>query len=49
MIKENKKAVDDYKSGKTWAINFLVGQIMRLTDKRADFNVAKKILKEKLN
>ncbi len=49
VIKENKKAVDDYKSGKTWAINFLVGQIMKLTDKRADFNVAKKVLKDKLN
>ncbi len=49
IIKENKKAVDDYKSGKTWAINFLVGQIMKLTDKRADFNVARKILKDKLD
>ncbi len=49
VIKENKKAVEDYKSGKTWAINFLVGQIMKLTNKRADFNVARKILKTKLD
>ncbi len=48
VISENKKAVQDYKSGKTWAINFLVGQIMKLTNKRADFNLAKKILEEKL-
>jgi aspartyl-tRNA(Asn)/glutamyl-tRNA(Gln) amidotransferase subunit B len=49
VIKENKKAVEDYKGGKTGSINFLVGQIMRLTNKRADFNVAKKILEKKLN
>ena len=49
VIKENKKAVEDYKNGKTWAINFLVGQIMKLTNKRADFNVAKKILVKKLD
>ena len=49
VIKENKKAIEDYKNGKTWAINFLIGQIMKLTNKRVDFNIAKKILKEKLD
>lgn len=48
-IKENKKAVQDYKSGKTWAINFLIGKIMEVTDKRADYNLTKKILIKKLN
>ncbi len=48
VIKENKKAVEDYKNGKSWAINFLVGQIMRLTNKRADFKIAKEILEKKL-
>ena len=48
VIKENKKAVEDYKSGKTWAINFLVGQVMKLTNKRADFKVAREILEKKL-
>ncbi len=49
VIKENKKAVKNYKEGKIWAINFLIGQIMKLTDKRADFNVTRKILKDQLD
>ncbi len=48
VIKNNKKAVKDYKSGEKKAINFLVGQVMRLSNKRADFQTAKKILIEKL-
>jgi len=31
VISENKKAVDDYKSGKQEALNFLMGQVMRKT------------------
>jgi len=49
VIKENKKTVENYKKGNTKAINFLIGQIMKLTDKRADFNVARKILKDQLD
>jgi len=48
VIKENKKAVEDYKSGKRWSINFLIGQIMKLTNKRADFKIAKEVLEKKL-
>ncbi|MBD3247361.1 Asp-tRNA(Asn)/Glu-tRNA(Gln) amidotransferase subunit GatB [Candidatus Pacearchaeota archaeon] len=48
VIKKNKKAVKDYKSGEKKAINFLVGQVMRLSNKRADFQTAKKILMKKL-
>ena len=48
VIKENKKAVEDYKSGKHWAINFLMGKVMHLTNKRADYSIAKKILMDKL-
>ncbi len=48
IIKENKKAVEDYKSGKKESLNFLIGQVMRLSNKRADFETTRKILKEKL-
>ena len=41
VIKDNPKAVDDYKSGQQQAMNFLVGQVMRLSNKRADFKVAR--------
>ncbi|MFC1682322.1 Asp-tRNA(Asn)/Glu-tRNA(Gln) amidotransferase subunit GatB [Nanoarchaeota archaeon] len=48
VIKEFPKAVEDYKSGKIWSINFMVGQIMKLTNKRADFKVAKKLFEDLL-
>jgi aspartyl-tRNA(Asn)/glutamyl-tRNA(Gln) amidotransferase subunit B len=48
VIKENSKAVDDYKSGNEKAINFLIGQVMQKTNKRADFKTAKEILEKKL-
>jgi len=46
VILENKKAVDDYKSGNAQSINFLIGQVMKLTNKRADYKTAKKVLEE---
>jgi len=49
VIKENKKAVEDYKSGKKESINFLVGQVMRLSNKRADFKTAREVLEKLLN
>ncbi len=48
IIMENRKAVDDYKSGKKWAINFLIGKVMEATNKRADYSLTKKILIDKL-
>jgi len=48
VIKENAKAVADYKSGEKNAINFLIGQVMKLSNKRADFATAKTILEKKL-
>ena len=44
VIKENSKAVDDFKEGKQEALNFLVGQVMKLSNKRADFKTAREIL-----
>jgi aspartyl-tRNA(Asn)/glutamyl-tRNA(Gln) amidotransferase subunit B len=48
VIRENQKAVLDYKSGKKESLNFLIGQVMKMSDKRADFRAAKKILEEML-
>ncbi|MDP2649704.1 MAG: hypothetical protein Q8P10_02570, partial [bacterium] len=48
VIKENQKAVNDYKSGKENAIMFLIGQVLRTTKKRLDTTVIKNILITKL-
>lgn len=44
VIKDNGKAVADYRSGDEKALNFLMGGIMRATERRADFMIAKKLL-----
>lgn len=44
VIKNNQKAVSDYKSGKTASIGFLVGQMMKETQGRAEPQTAKKLL-----
>jgi len=44
VIKENSKAVADYKNGEQNALNFLIGQVMKLSDKRADYKTAREIL-----
>ena len=47
-IEKNPKAVEDYKSGEQNALNFLLGYVMKLTQKRADFKTAKELLIETL-
>jgi len=47
-IKENTKAINDYKSGLKESLNFLVGAVMKYSNKRADFKLAKELLEEKL-
>ncbi len=49
VIKENSKAVEDYKQGNENALNFLIGQVMKLTEKRADYKTARGILEGMLN
>ncbi len=46
-IKKNPKAVEDYKAGKPNALNFLIGQVMKISEKRADYKTAR-IMLEKL-
>jgi aspartyl-tRNA(Asn)/glutamyl-tRNA(Gln) amidotransferase subunit B len=47
-IEENPKAVDDYLAGQKASINFLVGQVMRLTRGKADPGETVKLLKENI-
>ncbi len=44
VIEQNQKAVEDYKRGEQNALNFLVGQVMKLSERRADFKTAMKKL-----
>ena len=46
VVKENPKAVEDYKKGGAKAMNFLIGQVMKLSNKRADFKTAREILEK---
>jgi len=48
-IAENQKAVQDYLNGKSEALNFVVGQVMRKTIGRADAKTVLEMLKKRLN
>jgi aspartyl-tRNA(Asn)/glutamyl-tRNA(Gln) amidotransferase subunit B len=46
VISENAHVVEQYKGGKEASLNFLIGQVMRLSERRADFKVAGEMLKK---
>ena len=48
VIKENPEAVSDYNEGKKSALNFLMGQVMRITRGKADPGDIVKLLEEEL-
>ncbi|MDP1729161.1 MAG: Asp-tRNA(Asn)/Glu-tRNA(Gln) amidotransferase subunit GatB [archaeon] len=48
VIETNQKAAEDFKSGNLQSINFLIGAVMKLSNKRADFKTAKELLEKKL-
>ncbi len=48
VIAENKKVAEQYKAGEKNALNFLMGEIMKKTNRRADFSLARKSLEEML-
>ena len=48
ILKKNKKSIEDYKSGNKQVINFLIGQVMKETNKSADYQIVRKILEKKL-
>jgi len=44
VIKESKNVVEDYKNGNEKSLNFLIGEVMKKSERRADFNFAKSAL-----
>ena len=48
VITENPKAVEDYRTGKNGALNFLVGQTMKKTRGRADPGELNRLMVESL-
>lgn len=48
VVSKNPKPVDDFKKGKTTALQFLVGQVMAATKGRASPEIANRLLKELL-
>ncbi len=49
VINDNPKVIQDYKSGKTNALQFLLGQVMKSTRGQATPESVKNMLEEKLN
>lgn len=47
-VAENRRAVEDYRSGKPEALNFIIGQIMRKTKGRADPKTVRQMLMKEL-
>ena len=48
VISENQKAADDVRSGEMKAIGFLVGQVMKLSQGRANPGKVQELLKKQL-
>jgi len=44
VIAKNKSAVEDYKKGEQKALNFLIGQVVVLSGRRADSQIAKEVM-----
>lgn len=48
IINKNQQSIKDFKAGESKALNFLIGQVMHATNKRANFQTIKKILERRL-
>lgn len=48
VFTEQKKAVEDYKSGKTEALKFLIGQVMRKSKEKIDANQVQQLIENML-
>ena len=48
VIENNKKAVDDYKKGDEKIVNYLMGEVMKATNRRADYKISKSLLEKML-
>jgi len=49
VIRENKKSVNDFKAGKTNALMFLVGQVMKKSSGKANPKVVQELIKGRLS
>lgn len=49
IINQNPKSVKDYKNGNENAINFLLGQVMRATQGKANAGIARKLILDYVN
>ena len=49
VLKENPKMVDDYKGGKDKLLGFFVGQVMKISNGKANPQLVNNMLKDKLN
>ncbi|WP_409200375.1 Asp-tRNA(Asn)/Glu-tRNA(Gln) amidotransferase subunit GatB [Methanobrevibacter sp. DSM 116169] len=48
-IEDNPKAIEDYKEGQKASLNFLVGQVMKLTRGKADPGETVKLIKDRID
>ena len=48
VISKNTQAVKDYRAGEKKSFDFLMGEIMKATQKRADFKVVREVLEKML-
>jgi aspartyl-tRNA(Asn)/glutamyl-tRNA(Gln) amidotransferase subunit B len=48
IIKKHKAEAERYKKGEKQLLNFLMGEVMKATSRRADFRVAKELLEKLL-
>ena len=46
VIEKNQHVVEEYKEGKEQAFNWLIGQVMNLSERRADYRVVRECLKK---
>ncbi len=49
VLDANEQAIQDYKSGKTRVIGYIVGQVIKATEGKVDIELTKKIVIEELN
>jgi len=46
VVSENGHVVSEYRSGKVTSLNYLIGEVMRLSERRADYKAVTEIIKK---
>ena len=49
VLSDNPKSIEDFKAGKSQAVGYLMGQVMKVSKGKANPPVAKQMIEEKLN